>query len=241
MSNAVLKLNNVSLIKDKKVILKNLVWEVKKGEHWIVLGGNGAGKTMLLKMLAGYIWPSKGELFVLGKKFGEVDLSELRQTIGWVSFDLQSKMPEVTAFETVLSGYFASIGLYQKPTETVLKRANRLLRFVGLTRLKDGLFLILSTGEQKRVLIARSLMSKPKLLLLDEPCAGLDVKARKQFLEFIEKLAKMNGGPTIIFVTHHLDEIVPSMTHVLALKKGEIVGQGKKDVLTSNLIEEIFR
>lgn len=239
---AVLKLNKVSLIKDKHFILKDLNWEVKTGEHWVVLGANGSGKTMLLKMLSGYIWPSKGEIFVLGKKFGEVDLSELRQTIGWVSFDLQQKMlQKIKVIEVVISGYFASIGLYKKPSEEVLKRAEDLLKFVGLSKHKNSLFPTLSYGEQKKALIVRSLMSNPKLLLLDEPCSGLDLKAREEFLEFIEKLAKRKNGPTIIFVTHHLDEIIPSMSHVIALKKGQIVKMGKKKtVLTSRLIENVL-
>lgn len=238
---AVLKLNNVSLTRGKKVILRDLDWEVKKGEHWAVLGANGSGKTMLLKMLSGYIWPSRGEIFVLGKKFGSVDLSKLRQTIGWVSFELQQKMSEISAFEVILSGYYASIGLYQKPTATVLKKAESLIRFVGLKEHKDSLFSLLSYGEQKKVLIARSLMSKPKLLLLDEPCSGLDMRARKKFLGFIEKIAKMKSGPAIIFVTHHIEEIVPSIENVLALKKGKIIRESKKDdVLTEEFIKDVY-
>ncbi|MBI2597217.1 ABC transporter ATP-binding protein [Candidatus Daviesbacteria bacterium] len=236
-----IKLTGVSLARNKRVILEDLNWEVKKGEHWAVLGGNGAGKTMLLKMLSGYLWPSKGEIFVLGKKFGEVDLSALRQTIGWVSFDLQKVVGEVSACEVVLSGYFASIGLYKKPTEQILKRADKLLKFVGLKEHKDNLFSHLSYGEQKKILIARSLISKPKLLLLDEPCSGLDMKAREEFLLFVDKVAKQKNGPTIILVTHHLEEIIPGMTHVLALKQGQIVGKGeKREILTEALIKKVF-
>lgn len=241
MSNAVLKLNNVSLIKNKRFILKDLTWEVKKGEHWAVLGANGCGKTMLLKMLSGYIWPSKGEIFVLGQKFGEVDLSKLRQTIGWVSFDLQQKMSEVKAIDVVLSGYFASIGLYQRPTDTALKGADSLIKFIGLAKHKNRLFASLSYGEQKKVLIARSLMGKPKLLLLDEPCSGLDIKAREEFLEFVERLASTENGPTIIFVTHHIDEIVSVIKNVLALKNGMIIKKGQKEtVLTEKFVKEVY-
>ncbi len=241
MNNAVLKLNNVSLTKSGNLILKDLNWEVKKGENWVILGSNGSGKTMMLKMLSGFIWPSKGDIFVLGKKFGQVDLSILRQTIGWVSFDLQQKMLEIKAFDVVLSGYFASIGLYQKPKLAIIKRAEGLLKLVGLTKHKNSLFPSLSYGEQKKALIARSLMSKPKLLLLDEPCSGLDMKMREEFLLFLEKLGKSKNGPTIILVTHHLEEIIPSMTHILALKKGEIVQMGgKKNILTSSLVQNVL-
>lgn len=241
MNNAVLQLNNVSLTKDKNLILKDLNWEVKKGEHWVILGSNGSGKTMMLKMLSGYLWPSRGEIFVLGKKFGEIDLPTLRQTIGWVSFDLQQKMLDFKAVDVVISGYFASIGLYQKPTEDILKRADSFLKLMGLTKHKNRLFPTLSYGEQKKVLIARSLMSKPKLLLLDEPYSGLDLKVREDFLQFLEKIAKTKNGPTIILVTHHLEEVLPSISHVLALKKGEIIKMGeKKDILTGELVEDVL-
>lgn len=238
----ILKLNKIWLIRNKKNILKDFNWEVKKGEHWIVLGANGSGKTMLLKMLSGYIWPSKGEIFVLGKKFGEVDLSTLRQLIGLVNFDLQQSMQqEFEAFEVVISGYFASIGLYKKPPKEIVKRANSLIRFVGVERVKSNLFPTLSYGEQKRILIARSLISKPKLLLLDEPFSGLDLKAREKFLEFLKKLIQKKDGPTIILVTHHLEEIVPGVSHILALKNGEIKRIGKKEeVLKKGVVKDIL-
>lgn len=238
----ILQFKNISLLKNKQHILKNINWEVKKGEHWVILGANGSGKTMLLKMLSGYIWPSKGEIFVLGKKFGKVNLSELRQAIGWVSFDLQQKMlQEIKVFDVVLSGYFASIGLYQKPTEQIYKKAKRIIRLVGLTKHENSLFPVLSYGEQKKVLIVRSLIGKPKFLLLDEPCSGLDLKAREDFLKFVEKLAGMKNGPTIIFVTHHIDEIMPSIKKVIALKKGKVIKMGKKEeVLTAQSMKDIY-
>lgn len=238
----ILKLNNVWLSRSKRQILKDINWEVKKGEHWTILGANGSGKTVLLKMLSGYLWPSKGEIFVLGEKFGSVDISTLRQLIGWVSFDLQQKMKqELSAFEVVLSGYFASIGLYKKADYKIIKRVERLIKFIGLDKTKNNLFSILSYGEQKRVLIARSLISNPKLLLLDEPFIGLDLKAREIFLAFLEKLAKRNNGPTIILVTHHLEEIVPSISHILTLKKGEIKKTGKKEeILKEDLVKDIL-
>ena len=237
----ILQLKNVSLIKNKKFILKDLDWEVKKGEHWVILGSNGSGKTMLLKMLAGYLWPSRGKITLLGEKFGETDIGKLRQLIGWVSFDLQSRMPEeFKALDIVLSGYFGSIGLYKQPRKELIKKAQQALVEVGLMDFGDRSFATLSYGEQKLVLIGRSLINQPKLLMLDEPCSGLDLKAIASFLELIEKLAKKNS-PTIIFVTHHLEEIVPDISHILALKKGRVIGKGvRKDMLKEDLIDKLY-
>ena len=237
----ILQLKNVSLIKNKKFILKDLNWEVKKGEHWVILGANGSGKTMLLKMLTGYIWPSRGEITLLGEKFGETDIGKLRQLVGWVSFDLQSRMQEeFKVLDIVLSGYFGSIGLYKKPGKELFKIAGQALAEVGLKGLGQRSFTTLSYGEQKRVLIGRSLINQPRLLMLDEPCSGLDLRARATFLELIEELAKKNS-PTIIFVTHHLEEIVPDISHILALKKGRIMGKGiKKDILTKDLTTKLY-
>lgn len=237
----ILKLADVSLIKNRKVILKDLNWEVKKGEHWVILGSNGSGKTMLLKMLSGYTWPSKGSIEVLGEKFGSTDIGNLRKLIGWVSFDLQNKLQEFSAIDIVLSGYFASIGLYKKPDEKLVKEAKGLLEFIGLKGLENRSFPTLSYGEQKRILIARSLINKPKLLMFDEPCSGLDLKARDEFLKFIDKLAKKSNSPTIILVTHHLEEILPSINNILVLKKGKIITKGKrKNFLDDELIKKIY-
>lgn len=241
MGKVVLELKNVSLIKKQKHILRNLNWQVIQNEHWVILGSNGSGKTMMLKMLAGYLFPSRGEIICLGEKFGATDINELRKMIGWVSFDLQNKMQDTTAFEVVLSGFYASIGLYKKPGEEVLKKAQKLIKFIGCEKVKNNLFPTLSYGEQKKILIARSLIGKPKLLLLDEPCSGLDLKARKEFLFFIDRIAKKSNDPAIIFVTHHIEEIVPSITHILALKKGQIIAKGKKkDILKKNLTKKLY-
>lgn len=237
----ILKLESVSLIKNRRYILKDISWEIKKGEHWVVLGSNGSGKTMLLKMLSGYTWPSKGSIEVLGERFGNTDIGNLRKLIGWVSFDLQNKLQEFSAIDIVMSGYFASIGLYKKVGWELVKEAKRLLEFIGLKGLEKRSFQTLSYGEQKRILIARSLINKPKLLMLDEPCSGLDLKARDEFLKFIDRLAKKANCPTIILVTHHLEEIVPSINNVLVLKKGRIIAEDKrKNFLDDELIKKIY-
>jgi len=223
--NKVISLQNVSLVRNGASILQNVNWEVTTGEHWAVLGPNGAGKTMLMKVITGYEWPSNGTVNVLSQQFGETDLSELRKKIGFVSGDLEQRMVDknIPAQDVVLSGHFGSIGLYDKVSKTLQKQAEKLLRRVGLVGKAKQPFSLLSSGEKRRILIARSLMADPKLLLLDEPCAGLDKKSRTQFLELINKLAGVKNGPTVVFVTHHDDEIVPSITNVLRLEKGKRV------------------
>lgn len=246
--SSVLHLTSVSLIRDKKTILKDISWKISRGEHWALIGANGSGKTMLLKVITGYEWPTSGAVEVLGKRYGEVDLREMRKQIGWVSSDLQARMQQnSSAEEVVLSGYFASIGfddrLLQSPKllKPLKGKAIELMEFMGVRQLTDQFFSLLSFGEQKRVLIARSLMHEPKLLILDEPCTGLDIKAREEFLPFIEQLGRKNGGPTIIMTTHHIEEIVPVFSHVIALKKGQVVVSGNKEnVLREENIENIF-
>lgn len=241
-SGQIIQVRGVSLFREKQPILQNINWNVNKNEHWVVFGRNGSGKTMLLKVVTGYVWPTKGTVSVLGKKFGEVNLRELRTLIGWVSSDLQQLMQQqFRAEEVVLSGHFASIGLYDTPSRELRSKAKDLMDTLGISKLKSRAFPLLSFGEQKRVLIARALMHNPKLLILDEPATGLDIKAREQFLEFIENFCNKEGNPTVILVTHHLEEIIPSITHVLALKNGRIATQGEKEtVLTAQTIKDVL-
>lgn len=238
----VVHLQNVNFFRDKKPILRDIDWQVQKGEHWAVLGQNGSGKTTLLRIVSGYLWPSEGKVEVLSKKFGEVDLRELRREIGWVSSDLQQQMQQnFSAKDIVISGHYASIGLYEKPKTAIVEKAKQLMDFIDCKDVADRLFPLLSFGEQKRVLIARALMHDPALLILDEPCAGLDLKARESFLQFVEKLGKKPGGPTLILVTHHIEEIVQSINQVICLRDGKIFAIGKKnEIINSETMSKVL-
>lgn len=234
-------LKDVTLNKDNKHLLKNISWTVNENEHWCLLGLNGSGKTTLLNVITGYLWPTEGEVEVLGNKFGETSIPELRKKIGWVSSSLHKEMHNDTVLSIILSGKFASIGLYDEVSDEDLHKAGELMEFMDCSHLQNVTFQTLSQGEQQRVLIARALMSSPKLLLLDEPCSGLDIIQKEKVLHHIEKLASKPDGPTLIYVTHHLDEILPVFTHTLLLREGTVFQSGRTDqILTENTLSNFY-
>ncbi|WP_169081948.1 ABC transporter ATP-binding protein [Paenibacillus sp. PL91] len=238
----IIDIQNVSWDRNQIQILQNINWQVNEGEHWCLLGLNGSGKTTLLNMINGYIWPTEGSMAVLGKTFGEFDLRELRKNIGWVSTSLQQKLyGSETAIKIVLSGKFATIGLYDQTDTEDMKRAEALMKALGCTALMERTYDTMSQGERQRVLIARALMASPKLLILDEPCTGLDVFAREQLLQMVAAVAAEKNAPTIIYVTHHVEEILPVFTKTLLIKDGQVFAADEtKDVLTSTLMSDFF-
>lgn len=233
---------NVSFHRNQKRILEDVSWSVKKGQHWCLLGLNGSGKTTLLNVVNGYHWPTEGKVHVLGRTFGQANLPELRKEIGWVSSSLQQRFREFdTVLQIILSGKFASIGLYDAVEEKDITRAKELMELLECEQLQDQTYGVLSQGERQRVLIARALMAEPKLLILDEPCTGLDLISREQLLEFIAKVADDPDGPTLIYVTHHVEEILPCFTHTLLMREGEVFASGRTDEqLTEAKLSEFF-
>lgn len=238
----VIDVREVTWKRDNKTILDRVSWEVKRGEHWCLLGLNGSGKTTLLNMINGYIWPTSGSVSVLGKRFGTFDLRELRKHIGWVSTSLQQKLyGHETVEKIVLSGKFATIGLYDDIEETDEEKALSLIRLLGCERLLNRTYDTLSQGERQRVLIGRALMASPKLLILDEPCTGLDIFARDQLLHMIQSIAREPDAPTLIYVTHHVQEIMPCFNKALLIKEGTVFSSGNTaDQLTSAHLSEFF-
>lgn len=233
---------NVSWDRENKMILQNINWTVREGEHWCLLGLNGSGKSTLLNMINGYIYPTEGSMTILGKKFGEYDLRELRKRIGWVSTSLQQKLyGRENALSIVLSGKYATIGLYDATDDADLEKAESLMKKLGCSALINRTYDTLSQGERQRVLIARALMAEPELLILDEPCTGLDVFAREQLLTMIASVAASEGAPTIIYVTHHVEEILPCFSKSLLIKEGKIfAAEPTSDVLTSARMSDFF-
>ena len=239
----VVDLHEVSVTIDDTRIIRHLDWRIQRGQHWALIGPNGSGKTTLLRLINGYLWPSTGTATVLGCIFGASDLRELRKRIGFASSFMSEKTPpELPALQVVLSGRHASIGLYTRPSLSEVKRARSLLRRVGCLRLAAKPYGSLSQGEKQRVVIARALISSPKLLILDESCAGLDLDAREDLLGLVDSLGRSRSAPTIIFATHRVEEISPVFTHVLLIKRGEIITSGpKKAVLTTQNLRKGFR
>ncbi len=227
-------MEGVSLRRNGTFILKDIDWSVKAKEHWAIIGLNGSGKTSLLKMINGYVYPSSGEVTVLGKKFGEYDLRELRKSIGWVSSSLlESLYFGESAEEIVLSGKYATIGLYDEPSKEDIDSAIALLERFGCAAFAKRIYQTLSEGEKQKVLLARALMSSPKLLVLDEPCTGLDFFARESFLSLVEALGAGENAPTILYVSHHIEEILPVIGSVMLLTDGRIHSAGSKKTVLS--------
>lgn len=239
---AILDVRNLVIQRGDTRILDGVNWRVDRGQHWFILGANGSGKTSLLAALTGYLTPTDGELELLGERFGEADWRALRLHIGLVSSAVRQLMaPEEPALETVISGKFAMIDLWERYTAADKRNALRLLRQVECVHLADRPWLYLSQGERQRVLIGRALMAKPKLLILDEPCAGLDPVAREQFLQFLQRLGKQRNAPTLVLVTHHVEEIMPVFTHGLILREGRGLAAGpRKTVLNARLLTQAF-
>lgn len=239
----ILQLEDVSLKRDGKWILQDINWQIDKGEHWVLFGLNGSGKTAILNLLNAYSFPTKGTITVLGMEFGKTYLGEkLRKQIGFVSSSLQEKFHRGdNAYEVVLSGAFASIGLYETPSDEIRKKAADLLENLGCDEYANQNYETLSQGEKQRVLIARALMAEPSLLILDEPTNGLDFIAREQLIESIEKIIQGSGTPTIIYVTHHVEEILPAFNKTLLLKEGQIFAAGNtQEMIESDKLSEFF-
>ncbi len=230
VSSAILALDGIHFRRSGRNILTGVSWRIEPGQHWALLGANGSGKTTLLKIVTGYEWPTEGKVEVLGHRFGECNLPRLRRIIGWVSSSLQERVPpQDTALRVVASGYDASLGLYRDLDADEERHARSALALVSAEELADRPYGILSQGERQRVLIARALVNRPRLLILDEPCVGLDPLARWLFLEDLRGLARRTEAPGIVFVTHHIEEIGPWIDRVLLLKAGRVCAIGSKD------------
>ncbi len=209
-------------------ILDRITWSVAPGEHWVILGANGSGKTSLLSALTGYLPPTSGTVSVLGETFGESDWRELRTRVGLVSSSVRQMIPDhEPALTTVISGRYAMIDYWGRVCAEDRTAAQRLLVQVEAKKLAERRWGVLSQGERQRILIARALMAKPALLILDEPCAGLDPLAREHFLAFLQRLGAKKHAPALLFVTHHVEEIIPLFTHTLLLRGGRLLAAGR--------------
>jgi iron complex transport system ATP-binding protein len=224
----VIGLEGVTLHREGRLVLSGLDLSIREGQHWVLLGPNGSGKSSLMAVLQGLLWPMEGRIRVLGRTFGESDLSVLRRHIGWVGIDIEPEFPAwQTVEQVILSGVVGTVGLrFDRPTPADRRRARALMRKAGILALAPRPYSWTSQGQRRMATIVRALLVKPGLLILDEPAAGLDPVAREKFLTRLEALMGQRGGPSILYVTHHVEEIVPSFTHALLLREGRAVAGG---------------
>lgn len=238
----ILSVEGLGVYRGKTRMLKDIDWTVGQGEHWTILGANGSGKTSLLAAITGYLMPSEGDTFLLGDSYGDADWREVRQKIGMVSSAIAQRIPQdEPAIATVLSGESAQLGYWTRKRVSNDDKARSCLKTMGVEDLANRHWGILSQGERQKVFIARALMADPALLILDEPCAGLDPVARERFLISLRKMISKKPKLGIILVTHHVEEIFPEISHVLVLSNGEVLASGPKaKVLKSNILSEAF-
>lgn len=216
--------------------MDNVSLEVKEGENWVILGRNGSGKTTILEIMTGYLFPSKGTVEVLGYKYGQCDVREVRKEIGYIGPSLMEKMSlNDPVWEVVATGAYAYLRFYETIPNEVKEKAISMLEDMNLGNMAFHPFGTLSQGERKKAMLARCLMADPKLLIMDEPCAGLDLYEREKMLAEVDKLRQRNVS--VVYVTHHVEEIVPLFTHVALIRDGKLAGSGPKEVvLTQEMI-----
>lgn len=238
----VIELQDVTFRRNGKQILDGISFAVAEGEHWALLGPNGAGKTTILGFCGAETFPTSGTVRVLGGQLGKVELAELRKTIGHVNprhpLDFPLRLREV-----VMTGVTGTIDIPMRwePTAEDVARVDSLVDTLGLRHRAEERWPTLSQGERGRALIARALVGRPQLLLLDEPSTGLDLAAREQMLETVDALVHSHPELASITVTHHLEELPVTTTHVLLLAEGRIVAQGPiETTLTSAAVSEAF-
>jgi iron complex transport system ATP-binding protein len=233
----------VSLRRGGQTLVGPITWAVELDERWVVIGPNGAGKTSLLRIAAAMEHPSSGTAYVLGERLGRTDMSELRSRVGLSSAALSQRVPDDEVVrDLVVSAGYAVLGRWREKYEDVdYEQAVDMLESLGAEHLAERTYGTLSEGERKRVLIARSLMTDPELLLLDEPAAGLDLGGREELVSRLADLAADPDAPASVLVTHHVEEIPQGFSHCLLLSEGKAVASGLlTDVLTSENLSIAF-
>lgn len=240
---SVLQLSDVSVVREGNHILDSINWTVEDNERWVILGPNGAGKTTLLQLASAMIHPTSGIVNILDATLGRTDVFDLRPRIGFASTAMARRIPATErVLDVVLTAAYAVAGRWNEAYEDIdVRRAQRVLAEWKLDDLEERRFGQLSDGEQKRVQIARSVMTDPELLLLDEPAASLDLGAREELLQLLGGYARAEQAPAIIMVTHHVEEIPLGFGHALLLSQGRITSAGPiNEVITSEKLTEAF-
>jgi iron complex transport system ATP-binding protein len=238
----IVHLQGVTVRRRDTWLLNGIDWTVAPGEQWAVLGANGSGKTSLLNTLSGFLQPTSGAVEVFGKRFGQTNWNELRKVIGVINHTVADWIQDgETALEIVVGGIHSQINYWGRVSKADVATARETLTDFGLAKAESRTWHQLSQGERQRVLIARAIMAAYRILILDEPCAGLDPVARHRFLEFMDSVARRPDAPSLLLVTHHVEEITPAFGHILLLRQGQVLAAGQKSmVLKAPLLSEAY-
>ena len=243
MSDEVVRLRGVGVRRGGSMLLRDIDWTVHDNERWVVIGPNGAGKTTLLQVAACQLFPSEGRAEILGERLGETDVFELRPRIGLASSAVADRVPPAEkVIDLVLTASYAIVGRWKEDYESSdVTRAVELLDALGCAHLIRRRFSTLSEGERKRVQIARALMPDPEILFLDEPAAGLDLGGREDLVRRIAALARDPRAPTMVMVTHHVEEVPEGFTHGILLRRGAVLAAGPlTEVFTEHHLSKCF-
>jgi len=239
-----ISLQEVGVLREGRWILHHLNWAVPVGTCAAILGPNGSGKSTLARVICGYLWPTSGRVAVCGQAFGETDLNALRQSIGLVQpagpYEVEGRL---TTRQVILTGFFGTLGLYAAVTPAMEQEAERVLHTVGLRHVANHPYATLSSGERLRGLIGRALVRRPRLLLLDEPTAALDLPSREQVLATLQRLVLDSAHPTtLVLITHHVEELPPATSQILLLSEGQVAADGPPaQVLRDELVSRVYR
>jgi iron complex transport system ATP-binding protein len=243
LTDLVIRMDGVAVRRGTSTLVTGVDWAVELDERWVVLGPNGAGKTTLLRLAAAELHPTEGSVHVLGERLGRVNVFELRTRIGLCAASIAERVPgDEKVRDVVVSAGYGVLGRWRERYDaTDVDRADALLDALGVRGLSERTFGTLSSGERKRTMIARALMTDPELLLLDEPAGGLDLGGREDLLARLTALAADPNAPTSVLVTHHVEEIPAGYSHGLLVRDGRIVAAGLlDDVLTAEHLSETF-
>jgi iron complex transport system ATP-binding protein len=242
-ANNVLQLIDIHLRRDDNHILRGVNWSIDRGQHWIVLGANGSGKTSLLRIAALYLHPSKGEVWVTGHKLGDTDVRQLRRHVAYNSAAFATEIrPQLLAYEVVMTAKNAALEpWWHQYSQDDKDRAVACLDRLGVGHLAQRPIATLSSGEQQRVFLARTRMNDPALVLLDEPSGRLDLGGREQLVQALDESIASQPTLASAMVTHHVDEIPRGATHLLAVKDGIVIATGPiHDTISGELLSECF-
>lgn len=243
MKKELVAFEGVNFRRDGRVILKDVHWKIMEGENWALLGLNGSGKSTLLSMIPAYTYPSQGIVRVFGHQFGKYQWDKIRSRIGFLSSTLDlfsSTMGSSYIDEIILSGKRGTARVYEEVTEEDREKARHLVEEFELGHILQTRFRDMSHGEKRRALVARAFMNEPSLMILDEPCASLDLRARERLLKSLNNEVSGNKYP-FIYVTHQIEEIIPAISHVAILHRGEILQAGPKhDVIKDTYLSQLY-